>query len=131
MSHDSEEIMDVGQCDSPGCYSRSVNYAGGATVKQLAALADFSTSCRQSITASYNTCINVLFCNYLNTVVSNSIIVSNTLLSRSTVLRNRGGTTAKETRDTFGPVPMITTSTPVSVASITIAMTPSNATVTR
>ena len=54
VSHDSEATIDVGNCNDPGCYSRPINYVGGATSKQLAALIDLSTSCRQSIRVSLN-----------------------------------------------------------------------------
>ena len=49
VSHDSEATIDVGNCNTPGCYTRGINYTGGATSRQLAALIDLSTSCRQSI----------------------------------------------------------------------------------
>ena len=52
VGHDSEATIDVGNCNTPGCYSRAINYAGGATTRQLAALIDLSTSCRQSIRVS-------------------------------------------------------------------------------
>ena len=51
VGHDSEATIDVGNCNTPGCYSRAINY-GGATTRQLAALVDLSTSCRQSIRVS-------------------------------------------------------------------------------
>lgn len=47
VSHDSEAITDVGNCNDPGCYSKIIKY--NATIKQLAALVDVSISCRQSI----------------------------------------------------------------------------------
>ena len=46
MSHDSQTTTDVGNCYDPGCYSKSIHYVG-ATIKQLAALADLSTTCQQ------------------------------------------------------------------------------------
>jgi hypothetical protein len=46
VSHNSETITDVGNCVDPGCYSKSIIYTG-ATTKQLAALVDLSTNCRQ------------------------------------------------------------------------------------
>ena len=46
VSHDSEATIDVGNCNTPGCYSRAINYAGAAMTRQLATL---STSCRQFI----------------------------------------------------------------------------------
>ena len=49
VSHDSEATIDVGNCNTPGCYTRAINYAGGATTRQLAALVDLSISCRQFI----------------------------------------------------------------------------------
>jgi hypothetical protein len=49
VSHDSEAAIYVGSCNTPGCYTRAVNYAGGATTQQLAALIDLSTNCRQFI----------------------------------------------------------------------------------
>ena len=52
VSHDSEVTIDVGNCNDPGCYSRPINYFGSATSKQLAALIDLSTSCRQSVRVS-------------------------------------------------------------------------------
>jgi len=54
VSHDSEETFGVGNCNTPGCYSRAINYAGGATPKQFSALIDLSISCRQSIRVSYS-----------------------------------------------------------------------------
>jgi len=53
VSHDSEATTDVRNCNAAGCYSRSINYAGGATMRQLAALVDISASCRQSIRVSF------------------------------------------------------------------------------
>ena len=53
VGHDSEATIDVGNCNNPGCYSRTINYVNGATTKQLVALIDISTSCRQSIRVSY------------------------------------------------------------------------------
>ena len=49
VSHDSEATIDVGNCNTPGCNSRAINYAGGATTRQFAALVDLSTSCSQFI----------------------------------------------------------------------------------
>jgi hypothetical protein len=52
VGHDSENKIDVEQCTDPGCYSRRVNYEGGANLKQLAALIDVSTNCQQEIIVS-------------------------------------------------------------------------------
>ena len=52
VSHDSEATIDVGNCNTPGCYSRAINYAGGVTSRQFATLIALSTSCRQSIRVS-------------------------------------------------------------------------------
>ena len=60
VSHDSEATIDVGNCNAAGCYSRVINYAGGTTARQLAALIDISASCRQSIRVSaYNIPIRI------------------------------------------------------------------------
>ena len=59
MSHDSEETIDVGNCNNPGCYTRQIKYAGGATPKQLAVLVDLSTSCRQFI--QVNNFVQILY----------------------------------------------------------------------
>lgn len=45
--HDSEGPRDVGHCAEPGCYSRAVNY--NASSRQMAALAELSAECHQSI----------------------------------------------------------------------------------
>ena len=52
VGHDLENKMDVDQCTDPGCYSRRVNYEGGATMKQLTALIDVSINCQQEIIVS-------------------------------------------------------------------------------
>ena len=49
--HDSESEMDVGRCAAPGCYSREIKY--NATTRQMAALAELSSECRQSITVRF------------------------------------------------------------------------------
>ena len=59
MSHDSEATIEVTKCKLVGCYARAINYTGGATIRQLAALADISINCRQSIRVSNNCCYNV------------------------------------------------------------------------
>jgi len=42
--------IDVGSCDGPGCYSNmNINYGDSITIKQLAALAEVSSACEQSI----------------------------------------------------------------------------------
>ena len=51
VGHDTEGTIDVGNCNDPGCYSRKINYVE-TTTKQLAALIDISTNCRQSIRVS-------------------------------------------------------------------------------
>ncbi|XP_045033516.1 uncharacterized protein LOC116928447 [Daphnia magna] len=45
--HDSESPMNSGHCTSPGCYSRTIHY--NATLRQMAALAELSSECSQSI----------------------------------------------------------------------------------
>jgi len=47
IPHDSEGPMDVGHCADPGCYSKSISY--NASSRQMAALADLSVECHQSI----------------------------------------------------------------------------------
>ena len=48
MSHDSEALTNVGNCNDTGCYKKDVTYYN-TTMKQLAALAEVSKSCQQSI----------------------------------------------------------------------------------
>lgn len=48
ISHDSESPMEVDHCPDPGCYSRAINY-NVTSIRQLAALAEMSAECRQSI----------------------------------------------------------------------------------
>nr|CAH0107071.1 unnamed protein product [Daphnia galeata] len=48
--HDTETPTDVGHCLDPGCYSKSINY--NATIRQMAALAQLSNECHQSIQVS-------------------------------------------------------------------------------
>jgi hypothetical protein len=43
--------MDPGHCASPGCYFRSINYK--ASSRQMAALAELSVECSQSIKVKY------------------------------------------------------------------------------
>ncbi len=45
--HDSEAQIDVGHCTDPGCYSRPITYS--ASMRQMAALAELSNTCHQSI----------------------------------------------------------------------------------
>jgi hypothetical protein len=45
--HDTEMSLDVGHCAEPGCYSKAINY--NATSRQMAALAQLSNECHQSI----------------------------------------------------------------------------------
>ncbi|XP_046632837.1 uncharacterized protein LOC124312378 [Daphnia pulicaria] len=45
--HDSESPVDPGHCASPGCYFRPINYK--ASSRQMAALAELSVQCSQSI----------------------------------------------------------------------------------
>ncbi|EFX82286.1 hypothetical protein DAPPUDRAFT_241573 [Daphnia pulex] len=47
IPHDSEGPMDVGHCADPGCYSKAVTY--NASLRQMAALANLSSECHQSI----------------------------------------------------------------------------------
>ena len=47
ISHDCENSTDVGQCKDAGCYSQSITY--NATMKQITALIQESTHCRQFI----------------------------------------------------------------------------------
>ena len=46
VSHNSEAMTDVDNCNDPGCYSKSIHYVG-ATIKQLTTLVDLSTTCQQ------------------------------------------------------------------------------------
>lgn len=48
VPHDTETKTDVGHCADPGCYSKTITYPN-ATMRQMAALADSSTECHQSI----------------------------------------------------------------------------------
>ncbi len=50
IPHDSEGPMNVGHCADPGCYSRAINY--NASSRQMAALAELSNECHQSIQVS-------------------------------------------------------------------------------
>jgi hypothetical protein len=43
--------MEVDHCPDPGCYSRAINY-NVTSIRQLAALAEMSAECRQSIKVS-------------------------------------------------------------------------------
>ncbi|XP_046633654.1 uncharacterized protein LOC124313031 isoform X2 [Daphnia pulicaria] len=45
--HDTKMPLDVGHCAEPGCYSKVINY--NATIRQMAALAQLSSECHQSI----------------------------------------------------------------------------------
>ncbi len=45
--HDTELKTVLGHCANPGCYSKVVNY--NATMRQIMALAEFSTECHQSV----------------------------------------------------------------------------------
>jgi hypothetical protein len=45
--HDSELPTDVGHCEEPGCYSKAINY--NSSIRQMAALAEISDECHQSI----------------------------------------------------------------------------------
>ncbi|EFX79914.1 hypothetical protein DAPPUDRAFT_224885 [Daphnia pulex] len=47
IPHDSEGPMNVGHCADPGCYSRAIKY--DASSRQMAALAELSNECHQSI----------------------------------------------------------------------------------
>lgn len=47
IPHDTESVMDMGNCRDPGCYTRQVTYK--ASLRQMAALIDLSSECRQSI----------------------------------------------------------------------------------
>lgn len=47
VPHDSESKTNVGHCADPGCYSRIIHYS--ASSKQLSALIELSSECRQSI----------------------------------------------------------------------------------
>ena len=49
--HDSESETDVGRCAKRGCYSKKINY--DASDKQMAALAELSVECHQSIKVEY------------------------------------------------------------------------------
>ena len=51
IPHDSELETDVGHCSQPGCYSKKINY--DASDKQMAALAELSVECHQSIKVEY------------------------------------------------------------------------------
>ena len=50
VPHDSESAMDMGSCRDPGCYTRPIVYK--ATSRQMMALIDISSKCRQSIRVS-------------------------------------------------------------------------------
>ena len=47
VSHDSEATIDVGNCANAGCYSKQIKY--NATLRQMVALSEISTTCQQSI----------------------------------------------------------------------------------
>jgi len=47
VSHDSEATTDVGNCANAGCYSKQIKY--NATLRQMVALSEISTTCQQSI----------------------------------------------------------------------------------
>ena len=49
VSHDSEARTHVKGCGGTGCYSKDVTYSGGASVGQLAGLAEVSSYCEQMI----------------------------------------------------------------------------------
>jgi len=48
--HDTEVKTDVTACLDPGCYTKAIAY--NATMRQLAALADISSSCKQYVRVS-------------------------------------------------------------------------------
>ncbi len=52
VSHDSENITQVSSCAEPGCYSRNIVY--NATLRQLVALSQLSSNCRQSLRVGYS-----------------------------------------------------------------------------
>ena len=135
VSHDSEGTIDVGNCNDPGCYSRPINYVGGATSKQLAALIDLSTSCRQSIRVSLNYWQIIMMMIFIITIILRAACSTTVLAPRlnSAAFRSRGGTTVTEFSATFGPEATPTTiNTPVSAASIrTASIPPKNAIVTQ
>ena len=123
--HDTEMSLDVGHCAEPGCYSKVINY--NATIRQMAALAQLSTECHQSI--KVNLALKSQW--IMNKLCQFFSMTATTPLSNSTKSHMPGGTIETETQNTFGLV-VTQMSTPANVESITIAsMLHWSATVTR
>jgi hypothetical protein len=59
--------MEVDHCPDPGCYSRAINY-NVTSIRQLAALAEMSAECRQSIQV-YIILINDMIFKKINQIV--------------------------------------------------------------
>lgn len=53
ISHDTENVVEVKSCTTPGCFKRTVNYQN-ATMKQLIALTRISATCQQQFI--YDSC---------------------------------------------------------------------------
>jgi contactin associated protein 1 len=47
IGHDTEASTNVGHCTDPGCYTKPIVYQ--ASLKQITALTQLSSDCRQSI----------------------------------------------------------------------------------
>jgi hypothetical protein len=112
--HDTEMSLDVGHCAEPGCYSKVINY--NATIRQMAALAQLSTECHQSI--KVNLALKSQW--IMNKLCQFFSMTATTPLSNSTKLHMPGGMIEMETQNTFGPV-VTQMPTPANVESITIA----------
>ncbi len=119
--HDSESTINVDKCYEPGCYSRQINY--NASEKQIAALAELSSECHQSIRVKNLS--NSIFESYSNQTKFSLNFNSMTALWRNCISKEStmdGGTTPTENPDTFGRATKLT---------LTPASAESNATVTK
>ena len=73
--HDSEGPIDVGQCWDAGCYSRSIQY--NATMRQMIALSELSSTCKQSIQVYRNYIKTLLLVEKCVTEISFAIVQYN------------------------------------------------------
>jgi hypothetical protein len=106
----------VDKCYEPGCYSRQINY--NASGKQIAALAELSSECHQSIRVKNLS--NSHFESYSNQTKLFALnFNSMTALWRNCISKESimdGGTTPTENPDTFGRATKLTL-TPASAES--------------
>ena len=117
ISHDSESVSNATRCLEPGCYSRPITY--NATWGQMITLAQYSSSCQQSIQVSLTELTQLKITTHIIKAITFRLIVSECRWT-SVAWLTHGGTIGIIFRNITGPV-TIRACTPASVALMATA----------